>query len=518
MLAIATSLVACQRDAQVPTGASALGAAAVQEDLFTLVPATGLPGAQEARLSSIRGRPTSAEVHVGRLTATPGRVLQRGRAVRISLSQTVHVVAVGERVSQEEPQVISWAGSTRDGSGWVELVVTGSGATGTVWVGQTLYRFEPIGGGLHALIRVDLEKLPPEHTPDNPTGASTHAPAPAAGAPRASGGGPLSSMTASSSTRIDLLVVYTAAAASATNIGNLVSLAVNETNTSYSNSGISASVRSVYSAQVSYSEAGRSFLQHVQALEGTTDGMMDVVHTWRDQYGADVVVLIVNDSEACGRASQILATASTAFAAVHFDCATGNYSFGHEIGHLQGARHEVASDSSSTPFQYGHGYVDPSCQSRTIMATVFACAQRRVQCWSTPDVTCPVTGQVLGTATLENNARVLNETKGTLAGFRTPPPSVYISGKQYILKHESAQYTANTSDGTPPYTYEWRSRDGWGWSFGAWSPWYSTGGQNYTYASVNACGIDRKELQVRVTDAAAKTATASYMIYITNPC
>lgn len=97
--------------------------------------------------------------------------------------------------------------------------------------------------------------------------------------------------------------------------------------------------------------------------------------------------------------------------------------------------------------------------------------------------------------------------------------SVTISGKQYIARYESAQYTATPKDGSPPYSYQWRTRDyspSWGW--GSWSNWFSTGTTNYTYASVNACGISRKELAVKVMDGIERTATNTYLIFITNPC
>ena len=60
-----------------------------------------------------------------------------------------------------------------------------------------------------------------------------------------------------------------------------------------------------------------------------------------------------------GQADAIYADASSAFAIVDYDCATGYYSFGHELGHLQGARHDPNNDPTSTPFAYGHGYQDP---------------------------------------------------------------------------------------------------------------------------------------------------------------
>jgi len=42
----------------------------------------------------------------------------------------------------------------------------------------------------------------------------------------------------------------------------------------------------------------------------------------------------------------------------------------------------------------------------------------RIQWWSNPLKTYPATGQVMGTATYEDNARVLNLTAPTVAAFR----------------------------------------------------------------------------------------------------
>ncbi|HEY3221374.1 MAG TPA: hypothetical protein VGJ80_11630 [Gemmatimonadales bacterium] len=109
-------------------------------------------------------------------------------------------------------------------------------------------------------------------------------------------------------------------------------------------------------------------------------------------------------------------------------------------------------------------------------------------------------------------------TANTLNLFHRYTLSTSISGPQNIALHESAQYTASTGGGFTPYTYQWRSRDGWNGSFGAWSGWYSTGSTNYTFASINSCGLNQKQLQVMVTDGKAMTATATYNIFITNPC
>ncbi|HEX7243474.1 MAG TPA: M12 family metallo-peptidase [Longimicrobiaceae bacterium] len=416
-LAASLGLAACQSDGPTPTGAP-LSAAAGQEDLLTLLPAPALNNAQKALLSTIRGRPSTSEVNVGRLASVAARLLhQGGGAVRLSLAPGRQVVAQGAQVEERGQNDISWSGPLQGEEGTLQLVLSNEGMTGNIRTETTLFHIEPLGGGLHAVSRVDMSKLPPEHTPDNPSGVLDYA-GPALDASPFEGS-PYTTALAAASTQ-NVLVVYTAAALTASgNITNLIQLAVDETNRSYTNSGVGITMTRVHTAQVTYSEAGRSFSQHTTALRSSTDGIMDVVHTLRNTYAADIVLLVVNDSEACGQAAAIKATSTTAFAVAHYSCITGYYSFGHEIGHLQGARHDRAVDGSTSPYTYGHGYVDPNDRWRTIMAYGNACNNcTRVQYWSTPLKTYPSTGQVMGTATYEDNARVLNTTAATVAAFR----------------------------------------------------------------------------------------------------
>jgi hypothetical protein len=417
VLAATLGLAACQGD-QVAPEASSAETPAVQENFLTLVPQEQLNSGQQGRLSNISSRPFTERVHVARVASAPGQLLKAGNTLRLAVAPGVNVVAAGQRVQQRAANDVSWGGPLQGGThGWVQMVLGPEGVTGTVTVGLVSYRIEPLGNGLHAVSRIDQNGFPPEHPADNPTGVLDPAP-PHEPLTARNPGVETVGIQAVSTQKV--LVVYTAAAAAATsNISSLIQLAVDETNVSYVNSGVNISMLRVHTAQVTYNESGRSFSQHVSALRGTTDGLMDNVHTLRNTYGADVVVLVVNDSEACGVASTIKATATTAFAVAHYSCITGYYSFGHEVGHLQGARHDRFVDGSTTPYAYGHGFIPSTKNWRTIMAYGNNCSNcTRIQWWSSPLKTYPVTGQVMGTAQYEDNARVLNTTAATVAGFR----------------------------------------------------------------------------------------------------
>lgn len=235
--------------------------------------------------------------------------------------------------------------------------------------------------------------------------------------------------TADPGTSIDVMVAYTTAARAAEGstaaMKARIALAVAETNTGYINSGVATRLRLVHVEEVVYTESG-NIGTDLTALVSASDGQMDNVHTLRNLHGADMVCLIVeNGGGYCGLANAIMATAAGAFQVTARDCATGYYSFGHEFGHLQGARHDMYVDTGTTPYPYGHAYVhpqttDPAKRWRTIMAYNDRCVAwgyncTRLQYWSNPSKL--YLAEPMGDANSQNY-RVLNNTAFTVANFR----------------------------------------------------------------------------------------------------
>lgn len=219
---------------------------------------------------------------------------------------------------------------------------------------------------------------------------------------------------------IDVMVVYTDNARSTNGgedgINALINLAVHETNWAYSRSDVWQRVMLVHTEEINWIEDGDDS-GYLSDLRGTSDGVADEVHAMRDEYGADMVSLIYDTGNYCGVA-YIMTTLSSsfessAFSVVRDSCATGYYSFAHELGHNMGSAHDRANAGSAvTSYSYGWRTADNSY--RSIMAYA---PGSRIAMFSNPSKDAP-NGQALGTAT-DDNAASLNYTATTMSAFRS---------------------------------------------------------------------------------------------------
>ncbi len=213
--------------------------------------------------------------------------------------------------------------------------------------------------------------------------------------------------------------------------------AIDLTNESFINSNINYRIELAYAGLTNYTETGNTSSDYSTSLSrfrSNGDGYMDEIHTLRNKYSADVCVLLVGNPAYCGLA-YLHTSESSAFCIVTAGtCATSNYSFGHEIGHLLGCRHDPYVDSNTTPFAYGHGYTYIGSNSagswRTVMAYSDYCSACGVSCvrrgyWANPNVN--YNGIPTGTVGANNTARVWNEQSNNIMTFRQPQSNITVT-------------------------------------------------------------------------------------------
>lgn len=400
--------------------ATAMPAAA---DLFELLAANApnkASASAEAAYQSLLEKPLAAELRL--VTVNPGVLSLKRRQITLELAADLKVKARRVDSYRVASGSLIWSGvivtskngrEELDPTATVMLVERRGSIAGLVQMAGRSFAIRPLAGGTHAIAELDPSRFPADDPAD-------FARVPVIPMLAVDPG-----VNARTNTVITLQVNYTAAAAAAAgDIELLIDLSVANTNQTYANSGVLISLELSKSAQTTYSESGSS-VTDLQRYRVTNDGFMDFIHTQRTQHGADVAVLLTAylESGIAGRAAGIGSNAATAFAVVDQFYAAGNLTLAHEIGHLQSARHDHVADPTNTPYAYGHGYFVTSAGWRTVMGTISSCPScERIFYWSNP--TKIYNGVAMGTTNRNDNTRVLNNTRATVAGFKTKPGCV----------------------------------------------------------------------------------------------
>ncbi|RVJ12585.1 zinc-dependent metalloprotease family protein [Sinorhizobium medicae] len=380
---------------------------ALGQQLVEPIPANlDLSKAQQEQINRLNTMPSAERVTVVRVHSDR---LKNSNQIAISLSNDSVISLAKTNSTSVANNTFIWSGETPSSlaigagnSGEATISVTGSNISASIRTSDSIYRIQPLPGGLHALIKIRTSAFPPEHPQGNsqprfeqrdinPT-----------------------SLRQPDDTRVatvSILVLFTPSAAQFTgDVVDFANIAIAVSNQSLSNSGIRARFELADAKEISYQEDG-SHETDLNRLADPADGYMDEAHSSRDEVSADLVVLINNDDSYCGIAKQIFADAQSAFATVYFSCAVDNLSFAHEIGHLLGACHNDEESPDCVPFQYGHGYIIPAEGVRTIMA--YQCPTTnciRQPQWSRPPE--------WGTYEFHFDAKVLDETTPRASAFR----------------------------------------------------------------------------------------------------
>lgn len=257
----------------------------------------------------------------------------------------------------------------------------------------------------------------------------------------------------------DILVMYTPdAAATYGGVPGIVGEAaknIGYTNAAYAASGVKTSVRLV--GVVPTATAGRvgdGIYKDINAFIKKGDGRFDEIFKYIKQTHADDSVLLEApapaDAAVCGIAAHIRnQPAKYAFAVVSTgSCTDGYYSFPHELGHNQGASHDlwtlknspVGKGSLDAQYRYGYGYVSPDYRFYTTMAYYEECYYvGKVVCpqllsFSNPDVYAY--GETTGTKKRNNVSKLITKTRKTVANHQQS--TLYLRGKVAVSPKPAA--------------------------------------------------------------------------------
>lgn len=379
----------------------------------------------------------------------PDPAALRSRAIEIEsgaiLAQNALVLYLFDgdaRVAFRDPTRPAWLGDDAwvgrdpsDATSQVNLIVRDDVVVGTIRSQGALYKVRPLAeAGAFALERIDENRLP---GCDVTRGHEVAA----AGGHSPDSGSVAGALASTAPAQIDVLVVYTpqakTGAGGQSSIHALIDLAVLEANQTYANSQAGLSLRLVHKAEVPYTET-QNFSTELSRLQNPNDGQIDAVHALRDTYKADMVSLVVNASSSCGIAYVMTNVSSAfhpyAFSVVSRSCATGYYSFAHELGHNLGCAHDRQTGGTGA-YPYSYGYRNPSATWRTVMAYA---PGARIPYFSNPLVSYQ--GEPTGVPSTSpvgcDNAKSMTLTAPIVAAFRdgapTPPgasASIYGLGK-----------------------------------------------------------------------------------------
>lgn len=409
----------------------------------------------------VRSRRATADLS---LLAAPGVSSARGfgqaaqpaaRSIALNLFSDVDLIAQLDRVELVQPLGYAWVGQIAgvDGSDVVLAVADGI-LTGSIALPSTLYSVRRVDQS-YVVAEIDRRQIPGDEVP------------PPIGDKR-----PADETTAAADTgdTFDLLLYYTTGVKNAAGgvgaVNSLITASIARVNSTYLSSNISTQVRLVAALETPYVDSGNTATD-LPALRNDPG-----VRAARDQYGADLVsMLVTRDPAASGRGyvsvSQGTPSADLGYNVVVYYSYIGYiYALAHEIGHNQGCLHEPGNnngDDTSGAFLYSLGYTDFTNRFHDIMSYGLGCTG----CADANQFSSPVDlyqGHPVGTP-LQDNARTINNTRVSVANYRVSLPAVTLSAPTGLTASSfgSSVTPALTapSSGTPTaYTIEAGSASG----------------------------------------------------------
>jgi GNAT superfamily N-acetyltransferase len=247
---------------------------------------------------------------------------------------------------------------------------------------------------------------------------------------------------------ITLMIVYTPAAETAAElvggIDLVIAQAMERAQLTLDNSGVIVTMPLVHFGPVVYTESGDSEID-LDRLQDPDDGYMDIVQTWRDTYGADIVTLLA-DVDDVGGVGYLLTTRfgdpDYAFNLNRVQQAHSSYTVIHEIGHNMGCSHHKQQLFQPGPTEWddwpenvwsaGWRWLGTNstqyCSTMTYEAAdAFAddIPSIRIAYFSNPLISYE--GKPTGHPVDGDNARTIREMKAVIAGNRAVDSSTQVT-------------------------------------------------------------------------------------------
>ncbi len=286
---------------------------------------------------------------------------------------------------------------------------------------------------------------------------------------------------------IDILIVYTAAAETWANqnegnIQLLISEMMNISQTSMDNSEAGIELRVVHAHKTTYEESGDSRTDLFRLttspsfnLGSEYQGYMENVHTLRNQYGADLVSILVTNTDVGGLAFLLNNAAGIpqlGFSLNRVQQMTSSTTFAHEIGHNMGNAHSRNQRRNAASvfgglFDYSTGWRFTG-SSGSSFATVMTYPEAPNQSmssgilhFSNPEVTFDgrSTGSYSGGNAPADNVRSMLYTRNVVASYRPTQVDRPVASMDNSLIQIDANYgemqeiqvTLSNSGGSPLY-------------------------------------------------------------------
>jgi len=197
-------------------------------------------------------------------------------------------------------------------------------------------------------------------------------------------------------------------------VKGFVDTCIDETNQGYINSNVPLRIKLLCTEQTDISEA-----QSMERPDDLSEQQLNEFATMKGSSAAtrdtaDTAVLLVQNGYWCGLAPMNSIWNGQTLSVTRAGCARGHFTFAHEIGHNIGLGHNIEINFNSY-FPSGYGHIIDAGKWSTILAYSLN-REVRVNYYSNPSVTFPLTGSPTGLSSA-NNAAVLVQQRFALAAL-----------------------------------------------------------------------------------------------------